>query len=138
MSEKTELANFLSEYWPWLAGILGIGGGAGGLKWIDRNQNMRIDNLSKKIEDADGEIKEIKKDLVDHKSKIAQEIAEMKLEVTLNGERDRHNQEIMIEKLNNICKSQDRQQATMDIWSKNMENFYYMNPDLKKPDSPPR
>lgn len=96
----------------------------GFFKWLKGEfgtRDTRLSSLQEKVSSLETEIK--------------LEIASLNQKITLNAERDRSNQELILAQIRSIAKKQEEQSEIMKEWQKNIENFYYQNPQLSKPDS---
>lgn len=69
-----------------------------------------------------------------HEQRVQKEFSEIQKELAINSERDNKNYESIMIVLHNMQSSQEKLMSQMDTWQKNIENFYYLNPTLKKPD----
>ena len=115
------MSSWLADNWPYIASLVGAGaGGAGGLKLIDKQQNKRLTELEKRIDDVEIDLRE-------HKDEVKDQIQSLTLDVKLNGERDKANQEKIIIKLENIVKNQESQQKQLDEWRKLLMNQNQFN-----------
>ena len=79
-------------------------------------------------------LEDLQKDVEKHKKYVEDEFASIHQELALNAERDNNNYENIMSNLLRMQEAQEKLLGKMDEWQKNIENFYYLNPQLKKPD----
>lgn len=97
---------------------------------IDQKQDFHISQLNKRVSDLEENSAILNTRVSDIDKKVDMLYAELKL----NSERDKYNQEKIMLQLQSIADTQMKQGAILDEWSKNIADFYYLNPQLKKPD----
>ena len=80
-------------------------------------------------------LKELEDNQVKNETKVQQQFGEMKTELALNNERDKNNHNQILLMLADMKKDQEKMMNIVETWQKDINNFYYLNPGVKKPDA---
>ena len=117
--------------------------GMGTLLWMKAIKD--VDNVKKELTQAKLELEikaaDLKLKQLNFESEMKtlmnsmnKEILQMSHQMDINKEKDRSYQEVIQITLKAIKDDLDHIKAINEKWQKDAENFYYMNPDIKKPD----
>ncbi|MEQ8547631.1 MAG: hypothetical protein RIC03_06960 [Cyclobacteriaceae bacterium] len=108
----------------WLVGIIALflGGLMGAFKWLQTEFNIR----DAKISALDSKISKVE-------SGLKLEMEQIKSQIQLNGQKDEHNHAELMREVKSIFREINGMREKQEEWRKVMENLFYQNPDLKKP-----
>lgn len=126
----------MPEWVQWVIGgvasLLGLGAGAKGIKHLtDSQQNERISKLEQKLDQTVPENRIIK--LEERMDGMESNIVDLRMDIRLNFERDKANQDKIIAILDTMKSDISMIKNFQSEEAKIEADFYYLNPELKKP-----
>jgi hypothetical protein len=86
-------------------------------------------------QESAAQAEEMRAQMAENNQRFTEELAKVHTEIALNRQQDASNQNAVMQEIRVIAKEVNGVVTQMKVWQQNIENFYYKNPTINKPDA---